>query len=77
LFCGDLFASYFFNTHLPPPILNSRPELIPESLEKTRQLNPRLMVPQHYDFLDGLLHRRRFDAMMERRAARRYPARVV
>ena len=29
LFSGDLFASYFFNVHLPPPILNSAPELIP------------------------------------------------
>ena len=29
LFSGDLFASYFFNVHLPAPILNSAPELIP------------------------------------------------
>jgi glyoxylase-like metal-dependent hydrolase (beta-lactamase superfamily II) len=64
LFSGDLFASYFFNVHLPPPILNSAPELIPESLEKARRLGPRLMVPQHYDVLDGALHRRRFDAIM-------------
>ena len=77
LFSGDLFASYFFNTHLPPPILNSRPELIPASLEKARQLNPRLMVPQHYDVLDGALHRRRFDRMLARRAARRRPTTVI
>ncbi|MBV8837928.1 MAG: MBL fold metallo-hydrolase [Alphaproteobacteria bacterium] len=68
LFSGDLFASYFFNVHLPPPILNSAPELIPESLEKARRLNPRLMVPQHYDVLDGTLHRRRFDRLMARHA---------
>jgi len=73
LFCGDLFASYFFSAHIPPAILNSRPELIPASLEKARQLNPRLMVPQHYDFLDGVLHRRRFDQMLQRRARRRQP----
>ena len=66
LFSGDLFASYFFNVHLPPPILNSAPELIPASLEKARRLNPRLMVPQHYDVLDGLLHRRRFDRLLAR-----------
>jgi len=66
LFSGDLFASYFFNTHLPPRILNSAPELIPASLEKARRLNPRFMVPQHYDVLDGELHRRRFDGMLER-----------
>lgn len=67
LFSGDLFASYFFNVHLPPPILNSRPELIPESLRKAQALNPRYIVPQHYDILDGELHRRRFDALCQRR----------
>ncbi len=77
LFSGDLFASYFFNAHLPPPILNSRPELIPASLEKARQLNPRLMVPQHYDVLDGVLHRQRFDRLLARRAARRRPPAVI
>ena len=60
LFSGDLFASYFFNAHLPPAILNSAPELIPASFEKARQLSPRFIVPQHYDILDGELHRRRF-----------------
>ena len=67
LFSGDLFASYFFNVHTPPNILNSAPELIAASLEKARALNPRLMVPQHYDVLDGALHRRRFDRLMEKR----------
>ena len=70
LFSGDLFASYFFNVHLPPPILNSAPELIPASLEKARRLNPRLMVPQHYDILDGALHRRRFDRLLAKQARR-------
>ncbi len=69
LFSGDLFASYFFNVHLPPPILNSRPELIPASLRKARALNPRYIVPQHYDILDGALHRRRFDELCRRRLA--------
>lgn len=66
LFSGDLFASYFFNVHLPPSILNSRPELIQASLERVLTMNPRLMVPQHYDFLDGALHRERFQRMCER-----------
>ncbi len=70
LFSGDLFASYFFNVHLPPPILNSAPELIPGSLEKVRELNPRWIVPQHYDVLDGALHRRRFDRLRRKLAAR-------
>jgi glyoxylase-like metal-dependent hydrolase (beta-lactamase superfamily II) len=67
LFSGDLFASYFFNVHLPPAILNSAPELIAASLDKARRLNPRLMVPQHYDLLDGALHRRRFDRLLAKR----------
>ena len=77
LFSGDLFASYFFNVHLPPPILNSAPHLIPASLEKARRLNPRFIVPQHYDVLDGGLHRRRFDGLLHklaRRAQRRRSA---
>jgi glyoxylase-like metal-dependent hydrolase (beta-lactamase superfamily II) len=64
LFSGDLFASYFFNVHLPPAILNSAPELIRGSLEKARQLNARFIVPQHYDVLDGELHRSRFDELL-------------
>ncbi len=67
LFSGDLFASYFFNVHLPPPILNSRPELIFGSLRKALDLNARYIVPQHYDILDGELHRRRFDALCGRK----------
>ena len=60
IFSGDMFASYFFNTHRPPPILNSAPELIPASAEKVRRLKPRWIVPCHFDVLDGDLHRRRF-----------------
>jgi glyoxylase-like metal-dependent hydrolase (beta-lactamase superfamily II) len=60
LFSGDMFASYFFNVHQPPAILNSVPELYPSSVERIRRLAPRLLVPNHYDVLDGELHRRRF-----------------
>jgi glyoxylase-like metal-dependent hydrolase (beta-lactamase superfamily II) len=60
LFSGDLFASYFFNVHRPPAILNSVPEQYPASVGRVRQLAPRSMLPNHYDFLDGELHRRRF-----------------
>jgi glyoxylase-like metal-dependent hydrolase (beta-lactamase superfamily II) len=60
LFSGDMFASYFFNTHRPPPILNSAPELLPASAAKIQQLRPRWLVPCHFDVLDGDLHRRRF-----------------
>lgn len=70
LFSGDLFASYCWNVHLPPPILNSAPALIPGSLGKAQQLNPRWIVPQHYDVLDGKLHRARFDRLLQKRARR-------
>jgi len=60
LFSGDMFASYFFNVHRPPAILNSAPEQFLVSVEKIRRLNPRWIVPSHYDYLDGALHRRRF-----------------
>jgi glyoxylase-like metal-dependent hydrolase (beta-lactamase superfamily II) len=72
--CGFYSASYFFNVHLPPAILNSAPELFPASLEKAGRLEPRFIVPQHYDFLDGELHRRRFDRLLERRQQRRQSA---
>ena len=67
LFSGDLFASYFFNVHLPPSVLNSRPELIQGSLRKALALDAQLIVPQHYDMLDGALHRRRFIALCARK----------
>ncbi len=60
LFSGDMFASYFFNTHKPPPILNSVPDQLAASAEKIRQLQPRWIVPGHFDVLDGDRHRRRF-----------------
>ena len=60
LFSGDMMASYFFNAHRPWAILNSAPELLAESAEKIRRLKPRWLLPCHFDFLDGDLHRRRF-----------------
>lgn len=66
LFSGDLYASYFFNVHLPPAILNTHPEQIKSSLEKARNLNAAQMLPNHYDFPDGRLHRRRFEKLLRR-----------
>lgn len=67
LFSGDLFASYFFRTHEPPPILNSVPEQFAESFRRVAELDPRWIVPNHYDRLDGTLLRRRFDRLYARR----------
>jgi glyoxylase-like metal-dependent hydrolase (beta-lactamase superfamily II) len=70
LFSGDLYASYFFKTHLPPPILNSRPELIPASLRRALALDPRWIIPNHYDVCDGALHKRRFVELCRKRLSR-------
>lgn len=67
LFSGDLFATYRFLTHLPPPIFNSCPELFGASLARVRELSPKLMVPNHYFTFEPEVHRRRFEAMLERR----------
>ena len=71
LFSGDLFASYFWNTHRPPPILNSVPARFPESFARVAALDPRWIVPNHYDLLEGARLRRRFDRLH----ARLHPAR--
>jgi glyoxylase-like metal-dependent hydrolase (beta-lactamase superfamily II) len=63
LFSGDLFASYFFNTHLSPPIFTSKPLQVPGSLRKVLELDPRWIVPNHYDALDGELHKRRYQEL--------------
>jgi glyoxylase-like metal-dependent hydrolase (beta-lactamase superfamily II) len=63
LFSGDMFASYFFNTHKPPAILNSVPGQFAASAEKIHQIKPLRIVPCHYDFMDGELHRRRFSKL--------------
>jgi glyoxylase-like metal-dependent hydrolase (beta-lactamase superfamily II) len=67
LFSGDLFASYRFSTHLPPPFLNSCPERFPESLRRVHDLAPRGIIPNHYSTLDPELHRRRFTQLAERK----------
>jgi glyoxylase-like metal-dependent hydrolase (beta-lactamase superfamily II) len=69
LFSGDLFASYFFNTHRPPPILNSVPAEFPASFARVAALDPARIVPNHYDFLDGAKHRQRFDRLHQRMLA--------
>jgi glyoxylase-like metal-dependent hydrolase (beta-lactamase superfamily II) len=67
LFSGDLFASYSVAVHLPPVFLNSCPEYLEASLDRVKELAPRLMVPNHYGKLDGELHRERFDRLLASR----------
>ncbi len=68
LFSGDLFASYWFSTHLPPFFLNSCPEKFPASLRQVMELSPRYIIPNHYNGLDGEKHARKFAALAARRA---------
>ncbi len=65
LFSGDLFASYWFSTHLPPVFLNSCPEKIEASLRRVKALAPRYIIPNHYSGLDGEVHRKRFDNLVQ------------
>jgi glyoxylase-like metal-dependent hydrolase (beta-lactamase superfamily II) len=60
LLSGDLFASYAWRTHLPPPILNSCPEHFPTSLQRIRDLAPRRLLPNHSDTLNPEVLARRF-----------------
>ena len=78
LFSGDLFASYAFSTHLPPPMLNSALERFPETFTKLDKLQPRGIIPNHYDFFDPVLHQQRFarlrTGMAQGQGSRRAPA---
>jgi glyoxylase-like metal-dependent hydrolase (beta-lactamase superfamily II) len=68
LFSGDLFASYWFSTHLPPMFLNSCPENFPASLKQVIELSPRYIIPNHYDGFDGEKHARKFKMLVARRS---------
>jgi len=67
LFTGDLFASYPWLAHLPPPFLNSCPEYFDASLDAVKALAPKLIIPNHYLGKGGELHRTRFESVCKRR----------
>jgi glyoxylase-like metal-dependent hydrolase (beta-lactamase superfamily II) len=52
LFVGDLVAIWTWRTTFPPPIFNSAPELMRESLRRAAALHPRLVVANHYSRFD-------------------------
>ena len=66
IFSGDMFASYFFNAHRPPAILNSVPDKFPASFKKMHEIGARFIIPSHYDFFDGELHRLRFEKLYKK-----------
>jgi len=49
LFSGDLIASHRMLSHLPPKILNTQPELIPQSIQRALDLKPLGIAPNHCD----------------------------
>jgi glyoxylase-like metal-dependent hydrolase (beta-lactamase superfamily II) len=59
LFCGDLFASFWWSCHLPPGILNSQPERIPASLQAALDLEIDGVLPAHCDRAAPDVHLRR------------------
>lgn len=65
-FIGDLFASYRFSTHLPPPILNSHPHLIPESIRRAAKIPAEMIFPNHYGRRDGRLHLSKFRELVQK-----------
>jgi glyoxylase-like metal-dependent hydrolase (beta-lactamase superfamily II) len=67
LFCGDMFASYRWAVHLPPPFLTTCAASLNQSLQVVRELNPRYLVPSHYDRGDYELQRRRFEKLARER----------
>jgi glyoxylase-like metal-dependent hydrolase (beta-lactamase superfamily II) len=66
LFSGDLFASYWFSTHLPPFFLNSCPEKFEASLRRVQTLAPSRIIPNHYTARPGEWHRNNFDRLLKR-----------
>lgn len=59
LFGGDLFASYRWAAYPPPAIFNSRPELIPASIDRALALDPLGILPNHCDCASPEEHLRR------------------
>ena len=56
LFCGDLFASFWWSSHLPPAILNSLPEEIPASVRSALALEIDGVLPAHCDRATPAVH---------------------
>ena len=69
LFCGDLFASFWWSCHLPPAILNSLPEEIPASLGRALELAPDGALPAHCDRASPEIHLERLRRLAAGRGA--------
>ncbi|MFT4549839.1 MAG: glyoxylase-like metal-dependent hydrolase (beta-lactamase superfamily II) [Pseudoalteromonas tetraodonis] len=65
LFSGDLFASFWWSTHLPPAILNSLPEKIPTSVRAALDLEIDGVLPAHCDRAVAQVHLRRLRRMAQ------------
>lgn len=67
LFIGDLVAIWTWRSAFPPNILNSAPALLRDSLRRAKALEPRLVVPNHYNRSDPAWMAERLAAFAARR----------
>ena len=67
LFIGDLAAIWTWRSCLPPAIFNSQPELLKQSLRRAAALNPKFVVPNHYNRFEPRLLAARFLELARRK----------
>jgi glyoxylase-like metal-dependent hydrolase (beta-lactamase superfamily II) len=65
-FSSDLFASYKFRTHIPPPIFNNAGAEIPNSIAKALRLDVVGILPNHCDASPPAVHLSRLVAINRR-----------
>lgn len=61
LFSGDLWVRFLLRTQLSPRIFTAAPALVLPSLRRVRDLNPRWIVPGHFDTADLRRLKQRFE----------------
>ena len=75
LFVGDALLSAFWGTSRPYAIFNSQPDAFAKTFERIAELNPAMIVPNHYDVFDGCRIKQRVDRFLRRRTFLRRPGR--
>jgi len=73
-FIGDLVAIWTWRATFPPRIFNSQQELLKDSLRKAVALNPRLVVPNHYNRFDPQWMARRLAEFARRKGSHSVPS---
>lgn len=70
LFSGDLIASHRIFSHFPPRFLNSRPDLMPASVEKALALDLTGILPNHGDRASPEVHLSRLRRLAARQSSK-------